>query len=100
MLIHSVFFWLKADTSEADRESFAEALKALKEIPSVRELHVGTPAAVPDRPVVDKSYDFALTVLFDDVEGQTAYQNHPLHDAFVEGHARPLAEKLVVYDAD
>ncbi|MGJ3242346.1 MAG: Dabb family protein [Opitutales bacterium] len=100
MLIHTVFFWLKADTSEADRESFREALKALAAIPTVRQLYVGTPAAVPDRPVVDKSYDFGLTVLFDDVAGQTAYQEHPLHDAFVAGHARPLAEKVLVYDAD
>lgn len=100
MLIHTVFFWLKADTSAADRESFREGLKSLENIPTVRGLYIGTPAEVPDRPVIEKSYTYALTVLFDDVAGQTAYQEHPIHDAFVAGHARPLAEKLVVYDAD
>jgi len=97
MYIHTVFFWLKDEVSEGERERFALALNALAEIASVRDCKVGTPIA-SDRPVVDDSFTFSLNLRFDDTEGHDAYQVDPQHDLFVE-ECKALWEKVVVYDA-
>ena len=99
MLVHSVYFWLKADLGEDDRASFRRGLEALGEIPTVRALYVGAPAATAARPVIDQSYTFGLTVVFDDLTAQDAYQVHPLHVGFVQTWS-PMWDKIVVYDAD
>ena len=63
MLVHTVIFWLKKDLSEDQRNIFIKEVKTLGEISSVYDFHLGTPAATPKRPVVEDSYDFAITVL-------------------------------------
>ena len=64
----------------------------------MRHLFVGTPAPVPARPVIDAEYDFALTVVFDDVAGHDAYQMHPAHLQFVAEH-RSSWTRIAVVDA-
>ena len=99
MLIHNVYFWLK-DGLDADQiEAFRLALRGLCDIPAARSVYVGRPAPTGGRAVVDDSYSFALTVVFDSIEGHDAYQVHPLHKAFGENN-RHLWRKLVVYDAE
>ena len=53
MLIHTVFFWLKPELTEAERSEFRRGVESLAAIQHVHQVYVGTPAAVPDRPVVD-----------------------------------------------
>ena len=36
------------------------------------------------RPVIEKSYSLALTVLFDTIQDHDAYQVHPLHQGFLK----------------
>ncbi len=55
-LAHHVFFWLKNPDSIADRDALIEGVRALAAIPAIRALHVGVPAGVEPRPVVDSSY--------------------------------------------
>ena len=95
MLVHSVFFWLNAD---ADRAAFLKGLESLKQVASVEELHIGNPAPIPKRPVVDDSYSFALTILFKDVAAHDAYQVDPIHKAFVAG-CKQYWTKVQIYDA-
>jgi hypothetical protein len=97
-LAHHVFFWLKNPDSIADRDALIEGVRALGAIPGIRALHVGVPADVPPRPVIDGSYSVSELLLFDSVEDQNAYQTHPLHQAFVARFS-PLWAKVVVYDA-
>ena len=97
MHIHTVFFWLKDEVSDGERQQFAQALNALTEISSVRDCKIGTPIA-SDRAVVDDSFSFSLNLRFDDTEGHDAYQVDPLHDLFVE-EGKALWAKVVVYDA-
>lgn len=100
MLVHTVCFWLKPDLTEAQRASFLAAQRALKEVPSIREFHLGRPAAgVAARPVVDKTFDYAITCIFADVAAHDAYQVHPLHLAFVET-GKPLWARVQIYDAE
>jgi len=98
MLVHSVFFWLKEECCEADRDAFRKGFEELREIESVSELYVGSPVGT-DRPVVDNSYAVALTVIFNDFSGLSLYQDHPRHKKFIESFSR-LWDKIIVYDSD
>ena len=67
MLSHNVFFWLKPDLTDEQRKEFVEALSALRTIPALHTFLMGTPADVADRPVVDKSFDYSVTCLFENI---------------------------------
>jgi hypothetical protein len=97
-LVHHVFFWLKDPGSTADRDALIEGVRALGAIPGIRALHVGVPADVPPRPVIDGSYSVSEMLVFDSIEDQNTYQAHPLHQAFIARFS-PLWSKVVVYDA-
>ena len=98
MLAHSVYFWLKSDLTAAQRATFLTALQALKEVPSIQSFYLGRPAAVADRPVVDKTFDYSITCIFADLAAHNAYQVHPLHVAFV-ATGKPLWTQVKIYDA-
>jgi hypothetical protein len=99
MIIHSVFFWLKADLSEDERASFLRGIESLRRIEAVKALHLGRPALIPARPVVDASYTYALNVTFNDIAGHDAYQVDPIHRSFVDAN-RNLWTRVQIYDAD
>jgi hypothetical protein len=97
-LAHHVFFWLKNPDSKQDRDKLIEGLNTLRKIESVRKLHIGVPASVEKRDVVDSSYHVSELMFFDDVEGQNAYQVDPIHKKFVADYSH-LWAKVLVYDA-
>jgi hypothetical protein len=97
MLIHAVYIWLKPGLSDAQFADHLSSLKALSQIPDARLFHVGTPAAT-DRPVIDRSYSYALVVGLDDEAALERYRNHPLHRAFGERVAT-CWERQIVYDS-
>lgn len=98
MLIHSVFFWLKPETTPAQHAAMQKGLESLCAIKSAESVYVGVPAALPDRPTRDSSYAFGLTVLFKDITAHDAYQVDPLHKAFIQEFS-PLWARVQVYDA-
>jgi hypothetical protein len=97
-VVHHVFFWLKNPQSPEDLAALLSGLNTLRQIPAIREIHIGVPAATEQRDVVDSSYSVSELMLFDDVAGQSEYQNHPVHKQFVESCSH-LWERVVVYDA-
>jgi hypothetical protein len=98
MLTHHVFFWLKNPSSKDDLNKLIEGLRTLEKIDSVKSIHIGVPASTEKRDVVDNSYQASELLFFDDVEGQNAYQVHPIHKKFVENYSH-LWDKVVVYDS-
>lgn len=98
MLVHTVYFWLKRDLTDEQRKTFIGRVQELTEIPSIEYGFAGTPADT-FRPVVDRTYDAALTVVFKDMQGHDAYQEHALHKNFLKD-CSSLWEKVVIYDAD
>ncbi|HEY8510840.1 MAG TPA: Dabb family protein [Cyclobacteriaceae bacterium] len=98
MLAHHVFFWLKNPNSKEDRDKLIAGLKTLEKIETVKSLRIGVPASTEKRDVVDNSFSVSELMFFDDVEGQNAYQVHPIHKKFVEDCSH-LWERVVVYDA-
>jgi hypothetical protein len=97
-LLHHVFFWLNNPASEEDKQQLIKGLKALKGIPSIKEIHIGTLASTEKREVVDTSWDVSELMFFDDEAGQKVYQDHPIHMEFVKNCAH-LGKKVLVYDA-
>ncbi len=98
MLVHSVYFWLPCDIAPEKREAFEEGVKGLTKIDSVVHGFWGKPAAT-SRPVIDRTYAYALTVIFDDMKGHDAYQESPEHKKFLETFS-PVWSKVVIYDSE
>lgn len=96
-VVHHVFFWLKNPDSGEDLAKLIAGLRTLADIESVRGIHIGVPADTEQRGVVDGSYSASELLFFDDVEGQNAYQVHPIHKQFV-ADCEHLWERVVVYD--
>jgi len=99
MLIHNVFFWLKKELDGDQVTHFRMGLESLKKIESADSVYIGTPAEVADRPVLDTSYDFCLTVILKDVAAHDAYQADPIHQNFIASF-KDSWKKVKVYDAD
>lgn len=98
MIAHHVLFWLKADTSEDQKNAFRKGLESLEGIETVKTFHIGNPAPI-ERAVVDTTYTFSLILFFDDLAGHDVYQVHAIHKAFLDEY-RSLFEKVIIYDAE
>lgn len=96
-IVHHVFFWLKNPSSKEDLNKLLAGVRSLKKIKTVRQLHVGVPASTEKRDVVENSYHVSELMFFDNLEGQKAYQDDPIHQKFITDCAH-LWEKVVVYD--
>ena len=100
MLNHCVFFWAKEDLSASERADWEASLRSLLAIEHLVEGTVGVPAAVKERPSVDRSYAFALQLKFRDIAAHDAYQVHPVHKAFHERCVKYWSRALVYDFAD
>ncbi len=96
MFVHTVYFWLDKNLTEDERADFLRGLESLRKIDGVLHVVIGPPA-LTKRPAVDRTYDYALTVLATGMEGYHVYQNHPIHKAFVEKYSHHWI-KVVIYD--
>ncbi len=97
MHTHIVFFWLHETANERVRESLRDDCHTLLgNIGAVKDLRVGVPADT-HRDIVERTYDLAIVVTFDDLAGCNTYQNHPKHSEFVKKHAEYF-KKCLVYD--
>lgn len=99
MLIHSVYFWLRRSASEEDRTEFRRRLASLGAIEAVEAFYLGAPASTPKRPIVDSTYDYAITVILANLTAHERYQEDPIHTEFLE-HCAHLFERVKVYDAE
>src|SRR5215217_4420777 len=97
-LVHHVYFWLKNPGSKEDLAKLLDGLRTLKNIETVRKIHIGVPAETEARGVVDASYSASELLLFEDLAGQKTYQDHPIHKKFVEDCSQ-LWQKVIVYDS-
>jgi hypothetical protein len=94
--IHHVFFWLKNAESKDDLEQLIEGLKTLSMAPTIKEFHIGKPAAT-NRDVIDRSWSVSWLLLFDNKEDQDIYQTDPVHLKFINDCSH-LWQKVLVYD--
>ena len=99
MLIHTVYFWLRKDLDGDKYTEFRLSLETMRGIKHAEAMYIGTPAKTAERPVVDTSYDFALTVIVKDIAAHDAYQADPIHTAFINDN-KDYWKKVKIYDAD
>lgn len=97
LFVHHVYFWLKNPTSEADKAKLLEGLEKLAKVPTIRMVHIGSPAST-NRSVIERGYAISWLCFFDNLEEEEIYQKHPIHLKFVEDYSH-LWEKVIVYDA-
>jgi Stress responsive A/B Barrel Domain len=97
MFSHVVIFWTDPANPKAADELLAGMEKYLRPIPGVLHFHAGKMAS-SHRPVVDQTYQVALSIVFPDKQTQDDYQAHPLHIEFVNGVFKKTCQKVVVYD--
>ncbi|MEM8525844.1 MAG: Dabb family protein [Bacteroidota bacterium] len=95
--IHTVFFWMKDNMTDAEHQQFQEGLQSLSEIETVKHFYLGKPADSARREVVDHSFDYSIIVHFADQAGHDAYQPHEIHQAFVANNSS-LWTDVKVYD--
>lgn len=99
MLVHTVFFWLKAGLTEAQRADFRRGVATLASIASIEKAYIGPPAATEKRAVIDDTYSIALVVLCRNVAAHDAYQSDPIHLKFI-ADCRGYWDRVQVYDAE
>lgn len=97
MFSHVVIFWTDPANPAAAEELQAGINQYLKTIPGILHFHVGKMAS-SHRPVVDQTYQVALNIVFGSKKAQDDYQEHPLHQQFVEKVFKKTCKKVVVYD--
>jgi hypothetical protein len=101
MIAHVVLFKPKPELSDAQRETVIADLKAAASgIPSIRSLRVGRRVRHGQpgyEQLMRENFEFLVLVEFDDVEGLTAYLNHPKHAA-IGGHFLQAAAAALAYD--
>ena len=93
---HHVYFWLKDEhRNEADRGLFERGLASLFEIELVAGGRWSVPAKVAVRPVIDQSWDYGITMQFETIVQHDAYQDHPIHLAFLADYKEWWAQVQV-----
>lgn len=96
--IHSVYFWFKEEVTEEQLAVFYADTEKLREIEVVKAFYTGKPANT-NRPIVERSYDFAVIVHFEDLAGHDTYQQHPIHLGLLEKHSN-LWERVMITDVE
>ena len=100
MLQHNVYFWLKEEVSEKDRQTFANGIKDFVDaVKEVKRAEIGIPASTPERDVVDHSFGYSLFTWFSSMENHNIYQEHPAHKKFIEDYSH-LWAKVQVFDSE
>lgn len=103
MIAHVVLFEPKATTTEADRESFLNAMKvAFSEIPTVVRSLVAKSQLIGagyESELGYKTYSYVSVIEFDDVAGLRGYLEHPLHQRLGQLFWQNCDRTLII-DAD
>jgi hypothetical protein len=97
MFVHAVYFWLKDNLSASQQDAFLHGVKSLTAIKTVRQAFTGVPAAT-DRPIIDRTYSYALVAVFANQRDHDLYQTDPIHDRF-RNDCGELWKKVVIYDS-
>ncbi len=95
-LVHTVYFWFKKDASIQDINAFTSKTEDLRKIESVGALYYGQPANTT-RPIVEKSYHWAVVVHFKDLEAHNTYQADSIHTKLIAQY-KHIFERVMVTD--
>jgi len=97
MFSHIVILWTKPGLPNASDVLIDGAYKYLKNIPGILHFHVGKMAPT-NNPIVEKSYQVGLNVVFIDKQAYEAYEKHQSHIDYLEKVFKPNGDKILIYD--
>jgi len=96
--VHTVLFWLKNPESKEDKASFEASLKKfLKSSAYIKTMHLGVPAST-NRPVIDTTYSYCLSLSFTSKKEHDKYQEEEVHKVFIR-ESENLWKKVLIYDS-
>lgn len=96
--VHTVYFWLKNPGNATEKAKFEASLtKFITTSKYIKTKHIGVPADT-NRPVIDSSYTYCLSLTFKSKAEQDKYQSEDVHLAFIK-ESEMLWEKVLVYDS-
>jgi len=94
---HVVVAWLKEPNNTQMREKFIQASRSLENVAGVLSRHVSS--VIPsDRPIVDDTFDVAVTVTFKDKRALKHYMQSQQHKKMLHDKLKPLVNRIVVYN--
>jgi len=94
---HVVVFWLKDHGNAAQRAKIIETSESFRRIPGVLSVKAGQ--CLPSgRPIVDSSFDVALTMEFASQAAMQKYLDDPRHKESTVSVLKPLVRKITAYD--
>ncbi|MBC7743525.1 MAG: Dabb family protein [Flavobacterium sp.] len=96
--VHTVYFWLKHPDNQDEKAKFETSIKKfINNSIHIQTKHLGVPADT-NRPVIDRSYTYCLSLTFASKADQDKYQDEVLHKIFIK-ESEMLWEKVIVYDS-
>lgn len=96
-ITHVVVFWLKDHGNAAQRAKIIETSESFRRIPGVLSVKVGQ-CLPSQRPIVDSSFDVALTMEFANQAAMQKYLDDPRHRESTVAVLKPLVRKITAYD--
>jgi len=99
MLVHHVYFTLHDNSPENCAALVAACNKYLTDHPGTTFFSAGTLTPDLDRPVNDREFDVALSVVFETRAAHDAYQTAPRHLEFIEEN-KASWQQVRVFDSD
>ncbi len=96
--VHTVYFWLRNPADQTERSQFEKSLiRFINSSKYISSKHIGVPAAT-NRPVIDSSYTYCLSLTFKSKAEQDQYQDEDVHKVFIR-ESEQLWQKVLVYDS-
>lgn len=96
--VHTVYFWLKNPNDQIERKKFETSLKRfILKSKYIKTKHIGVPAD-SNRPVIDRTYTYCLSLTFTSKAQEEKYQDEDIHKIFIK-ESEMLWEKVLVYDS-
>ena len=99
MLVHHVYFTLHESTP-ATRQTLVDACNTyLTDHPGTLFFSAGTLTPDLDRPVNDRAFDVALSIVYESRAAHDEYQIAPRHKQFIAEN-KPTWRQVRIFDAD
>lgn len=95
-LQHNVYFYLKEDVTDEQKQKFEAALKELMNIPQIHKYEMGIPGLGAEDSE-DQQFAYSFFTWFKTMEDYNGYAEHPDHLAFIDAYSDLWAD-IKVYD--
>ena len=97
MFLHHVLFWLHENLAEDDVFKFEAAMHTLLQIEHVHTGYISKPTGT-NKEEIERSYTYAVLLLFNSKAEHALYQPHPVHRKFIDECAH-LWSKVLIFDS-